>query len=360
LKVTGGGGGIGMEVVQRAEDLAPALERAQSLAQSAFDVSDIFLERYHAHARHIEFQILSDGSRTIHLGERECSIQRRYQKLLEEAPSPVVGEEVREEMGRLSVRAAEALGYKNAGTIEYVYADGTFYFNEVNARLQVEHPVTEWLTGLDLVAEQLAVASGEPLALEQDEVVLRGWALECRINAEDPYRGFLPSPGRLTHVGFPSGPGVRVDTALQVGTVVTSAYDPLVAKVIVYGSSRGQVRRRMDRALGETVLQGIATNVPFHRAVLQDEAFQAGDLSVRFIEERGIVESLEEDLQRRERDRRSLVAALAAAAVASEGTIPRRMEAFPIRSRSPKAWTRTGREEQHRGRTHDVTLRRGV
>ncbi len=360
LKVAGGGGGIGMQVVREAKDLAPALEQAQSLARSAFDVSDIFLERYHPQARHIEFQILSDGSRTVHLGERECSIQRRYQKLMEEAPSPVVGDELREEIGTLSIRAAEAMGYANAGTIEFMYSEGDFYFNEVNARLQVEHPVTELLTGIDLVAAQLALAAGEPLSLEQEDVALRGWALECRINAEDPYRGFLPSPGRVTHLGLPSGPGVRVDTALQVGTEVTAVYDPLVAKIIAYGADREQVRQRMGRALGETVLQGIATNIPFHQAVLRDEAFRSGDLSIRFIEERGIIKSLEEARQREERDKRALVAALAAAAVASEGTIPRRMEAFPTQSRSPKAWTRTGREEQHRGRNHDVTLRRGV
>ncbi len=360
LKVAGGGGGIGMEVVREAKDMASALEQAESLARSAFDVYDIFLERYHLQARHIEFQILSDGSRTVHLGERECSIQRRFQKLMEEAPSPVVDDEVREDIGILSIRAAEAMGYANAGTIEYVYSEGDFYFNEVNARLQVEHPVTELLTGIDLVAAQLALAAGEPLSLEQEDIALRGWALECRINAEDPYRGFLPSPGRVTHLGLPSGPGVRVDTALQVGTEVTAAYDPLVAKIIAYGANREQVRQRMGRALGETVLQGIATNIPFHQAVLRDEAFRSGDLSIRFIEERGIVKSLEEARQGEERDRRALVAALAAAAVASEGTIPRRMEAFPIQSRSPKAWTRTGREEQHRGRNHDVTLRRGV
>ncbi len=360
LKVAGGGGGIGMVVVEKAKDLAPALEHAQSLARSAFDVSDIFLERYHRPARHIEFQILSDGKRTVHLGERECSIQRRYQKLIEEAPSPVVGDQVREEMGALSVRAAEALGYANAGTIEYLYSEGNFYFNEVNARLQVEHPVTEWLTGIDLVAEQLSLAAGEPLSLEPEDVALRGWALECRINAEDPYRGFLPSPGRVTHLGLPSGPGVRVDTALQVGTEVSAAYDPLVAKIITYGADRERVTQRMSRALGETVLQGIATNIPFHQAVLRDEAFRSGDLSIRFIEERGIIRSLEEARQREERGRRAIVAALAAAAVASKGTITLRMEAFPIRSRSPKAWTRTGREEQHRGRNHDVTLRRGL
>ncbi|MEE9163221.1 MAG: biotin carboxylase N-terminal domain-containing protein [Thermoplasmata archaeon] len=360
LKVAGGGGGIGMEVVREAKDMPAALEQAQSLARSAFDVSDIFLERYHPQARHIEFQILSDGSRTVHLGERECSIQRRYQKLMEEAPSPVVDDEVREEIGALSIRAAEAMGYANAGTIEYVYSEGDFYFNEVNARLQVEHPVTELLTGIDLVAAQLALAAGDPLSLEQEDIALRGWALECRINAEDPYRGFLPSPGRVTQLGLPSGPGVRVDTALRVGTEVTAAYDPLVAKIIAYGANREQVGQRMGRALGETVLQGIATNIPFHQAVLRDEAFRSGDLSIRFIEERGIVKSLEEARQGEERDRRALVAALAAAAVASEGTIPRRMEAFPIQSRSPKAWTRTGREEQHRGRNHDVTLRRGV
>ncbi|MFQ5552991.1 MAG: acetyl/propionyl/methylcrotonyl-CoA carboxylase subunit alpha [Thermoplasmata archaeon] len=360
LKVAGGGGGIGMELVREAMDLAPALERAQSLALSAFDVSDIFLERYHRHARHIEFQILSDGKRTIHLGERECSIQRRYQKLVEEAPSPVVDAELRDEIGALSTRAAEALGYANAGTIEYIYSGGNFYFNEVNARLQVEHPVTEWLTGLDLVAEQLALAAGDPLSLEQEDVVLRGWALECRINAENPYRSFLPSPGRVTHLGLPSGPGVRVDTALQVGTEVTTAYDPLVAKIIAYGRDRQQTTRRMSRALGETLIQGITTNIPFHEAVLRDEAFQAGQLSIRFIQERRIIQALEGARMKEERERRTLVAALAAAAVASEGTIPRRMEAFPIRPRSPKAWTRAGREEQHRGRNHDVAVRRGL
>lgn len=361
LKVAGGGGGIGMEVVRSAAELGPALRRARSLARSAFGVDNVFLERYHPQARHIEFQILSDGKRAIHLGEREASIQRRYQKLMEEAPSPVVGDELREEMGAQSVKAAGAMGYENAGTIEYVYADGQFYFNEVNARLQVEHPVTEWVTGLDLVAEQLALAAGEPLSLEQEEVALRGWALECRVNAEDPYRGFLPSPGRVTRLSLPSGPGVRVDTALQPGSEISTAYDPLVAKVVAYGRNRDEAIRRMRRALGETILHGVATNTPLHEAILRDEAFLAGDLSARFLENRGIVEALEGARREVERERQTLVAALAAAAVASRGTIPRRMEAFPIRPRSPKAWTRAGREEQHRGRVnHDSAIRRGL
>lgn len=347
LKVSCGGGGIGMEVVPGPEGLPAALARARSLARSAFGVEEVFLEKYHPRARHIEVQILAHGRTAIHLGERECSIQRRYQKLIEEAPSPAVDEATREEIGALSVQAAKALGYRNAGTLEYVYAEGAFFFNEVNARLQVEHPVTEMVTGLDLVAEQLAIAAGEGLRLDQEDVALRGWAFECRINAEDPFRDFLPSPGRVGSVVLPAGPGVRVDTYLRPGTEVAEAYDPLVAKVIVWGRDRPEAVRRMVRALAELKVEGVDTNVALHEVVFRDEAFRRGSLSTTFLADRRVPEALQTLRHERGLRREALVAALAAAAVASEGSIPRRTETFPVRPREPGGWVRAGRERQH-------------
>ncbi len=360
LKVSGGGGGIGMEIVEGPKQMGGALGRARSLAHSAFGVEDIFLEKYHRGARHIEFQILSDGNQTVHLGERECSIQRRHQKLIEEAPSPVVTEAMREEVGALSVRAAEALGYVNAGTIEYVYADGTFYFNEVNARLQVEHGVTEMVAGLDIVHEQLAIAAGEGLSLGQDELALRGWALECRINAEDPLQGFLPSPGRVGEVRLPGGPGVRVDTALREGQSISAAYDPLVAKLLTHGRTRDQAIRRMQRALREMAVQGVHVNAPLHEAVLADDAFLQGDLSTSFLADRKIDERMVEMRREHVRGRRELVAALAAAAAASEGALRWRTEAFDTEREMPGAWSLAGREALQKLRlTYGHEIRRG-
>ncbi len=353
LKVSGGGGGIGMEIVEGPQKLEAALNRARSLAQSAFGVSDIFLERYHRGARHIEFQILSDGRAAIHLGERECSVQRRYQKLVEEAPSPAVTEEMREEIGQLSVKAAKALGYVNAGTIEYVYSGGHFYFNEVNARLQVEHPVTEMVTGVDMVREQIAIASGEGLPWDQQDVRMQGWALECRINAEDPYRGFLPSPGTVRRLTLPGGPGVRVDTALREGQPISAAYDPLVAKVITHGRDRAEAVRRMRRALEELTVEGVDVNVPLHQAILRDQAFLQGKLSTSYLADRKIVQTMAEARQKERDERRELVAALAAAAAATEGTLLWRTEAFATERQMPGAWSLMGREVFQKSRlTH--------
>lgn len=347
LKLAGGGGGIGMEIVREPDELEAALNRARSLSRSAFGVEDVFLERYHPRARHIEVQVLADGDGVVHLGERECSIQRRYQKVIEEAPSPAVDEDTRAEIGELSVQAAEALGYRNAGTLEFVYSEGRFFFNEINARLQVEHPVTEMVTGVDMVAEQIAIAAGEGLSFDQADVALRGWAFECRINAEDPFRGFLPSPGRVAKLALPSGPGIRVDTALQPGVEISDAYDPLVAKLIAYGRDRDQAVRRMERALGELRVEGVETNLPLHEVVFRDEAFRRGDLSTTFLQDRKIPEALEAYRRDRGRRRETLVAALAAAAVASKGAIPRRTETFDVRPRPPSPWTRAGRERQY-------------
>ncbi|MFQ5837750.1 MAG: acetyl/propionyl/methylcrotonyl-CoA carboxylase subunit alpha [Thermoplasmata archaeon] len=359
LKISGGGGGIGMEIVEGPEQMEGALTRARSLALSAFGVSDVFLEKYHRGARHIEFQILSDGNRTIHLGERECSIQRRYQKLVEEAPSPAVTEEVREEMGRLSIKAAEALGYVNAGTIEYVYSGERFYFNEVNARLQVEHPVTEMVTGLDIVREQIAIAAEEGLSLDQEDLDIRGWALECRINAEDPFRGFLPSPGRVTDMSLPGGPGVRVDTALREGQLISAAYDPLVAKVITHGGDRTQATHRMRRALDEIMIKGIRVNVPLHQAIIRNQAFLRGDLSTSFLSDMKIDEALATMREKGEERQRELVVALAAAVAVSEGALPWRTETFVTQRRMPGAWSLAGREALQRLRlTYGHEVRR--
>ncbi len=344
LKISGGGGGIGMEIVEGPEQMDGALNRARSLALSAFGVSDIFLEKYHLGARHIEFQILSDGNKAVHLGERECSIQRRYQKLIEEAPSPAVDEEMRDEIGRLSVKAAEALGYVNAGTIEYVYSEGEFYFNEVNARLQVEHGVTEMVTGLDIVGEQIAIAAGEGISLGREDLGLNGWSLECRINAEDPLRGFLPSPGRVREVCLPGGPGVRVDTALRDGQPISAAYDPLVAKIMTHGRDREQAIIRMRRALGEVTIRGVQVNVPLHEAIMRDEAFMSGDLSTSFLSDRDVYKELARMRRREEQRKRELAAALAVAVTASEGALRWRTETFATEREMLGAWSLAGRE----------------
>ncbi len=320
------------------------MSRARSLALSSFGVSDIFLEKYHLGARHIEFQILSDGKNTVHLGERECSIQRRYQKLIEEAPSPAVSHEVREEIGRLSVKAAEVLGYVNAGTIEYVHSDGQFYFNEVNARLQVEHGVTELVTGLDIVQEQISIAAGEALSLEQEDLTLQGWSLECRINAEDPLRDFLPSPGRVKEVCLPGGPGIRVDTALREGQPISTAYDPLVAKIMTHGGDRERAILKMRRALGEVKIGGISVNVPLHQLIMKDQAFLEGDMSTSFLSDRHIGRELARMRREEEGRRKELAAALAAAMVATRGALHWRTERFAGMTDSPSQWAMAGRE----------------
>ncbi len=286
LKASAGGGGKGMRVVREESELVKAFEAARREATAAFGDGSIYLERFLDRPRHVEIQILGDThGNVVHLGERECSIQRRHQKLIEEAPSAVLDAEEREAMGAAAVRAGEASGYVGAGTVEFLYDRGSFYFLEVNARLQVEHPVTELVTGLDLVAWQLRVAAGEPLGFTQEDVRLAGHAIECRITSEDPLRGFLPSTGGVTHLEVPSGAGVRWDAGIQEGSQVSLHYDPLLAKLIVHAPTRDAAITRMARALDELVVGGVETSAPFHRRVMDEPDFRAGRLSIRYLEE---------------------------------------------------------------------------
>ena len=287
LKASAGGGGKGMRIVRRAEELPSLLAQARGEAASAFGDDTVFLEKYVERPRHIEVQVLADGhGAAIALGERECSIQRRHQKLIEEAPSPAVDAATRQRLGELAVRAMRAAGYVNAGTVEFLRgADGSFYFMEVNARLQVEHPVTEEVTGIDLVKAQLEIAAGGRLPLEQHEVELRGHALECRILAEDPSRNFTPSPGTIRGLRPPGGPGIRYDDGTYPGYSVPVFYDPMIGKLIARGRDRGEAITRMARALDELRIDGLTTSIPFHRKVMSHPAFRAGELHTGFLDE---------------------------------------------------------------------------
>jgi acetyl-CoA/propionyl-CoA carboxylase biotin carboxyl carrier protein len=275
IKAAAGGGGKGMKIVRTPEEIERAFESARREGQSYFASSEVYVERYLEDPRHVEVQVLADEhGNVIHLGERDCTIQRRHQKLVEETPSPAVDAELRARIGAIAVDAARAAGYRSAGTIEGLLSpDGEYFFMEMNTRIQVEHTVTELVTGLDLVREQVLIAAGEPLWLSQDDVALRGHAIECRINAEDPSSGFLPTPGRITSYREPAGPGVRVDSGVTAGSEVSGLYDPLVAKLIVHGTDREHARRRMLRALGEFEIGGVKTLVAFHRALLSHACF---------------------------------------------------------------------------------------
>jgi len=288
IKAAGGGGGKGMRVVRTAADLPSAIRAARSEAQSAFGDSAIYLERYLTAPRHIEMQILADRhGHTIYLGERECSVQRRHQKVIEEAPSPIVDPALRGQMGEAAVRLAQAAGYVNAGTMEFlVDQDRHFYFLEMNTRLQVEHPVTEMVTGLDLVKEQIAIAAGEPLRHRQEDVVIRGVAIECRIYAEDPFQNFVPSPGRIIGLREPGGAGVRIETGIYEGYEVPVYYDPLIAKLIIWGRDRLEAAQRMRRALMEYTVHGIKTTIPFHQRVMADPEFLRGNIDTTYIDRR--------------------------------------------------------------------------
>jgi pyruvate carboxylase subunit A len=286
IKASAGGGGIGMRVARDESELRASVDTARSTAARAFGNDTIFLERYVDDPRHIEIQVIADThGNVVHVGERECSVQRRHQKIIEEAPSPVIDSTQRARMGEAAVTAARAVGYVNAGTVEFIYSRGEFFFLEMNTRLQVEHPVTELVYDVDLVIEQLRVAAGEPLSFSQADVVPRGHAIECRVNAENYAKGFLPSPGRVTAYHEPSGPGVRVDSSLVGPGVVSPNYDPMIAKLIVHGSTRELAIDRMRRALLEFIITGIRTNIPYHLAVLSDADFRAGDYTTHFIDE---------------------------------------------------------------------------
>ena len=286
LKPSGGGGGIGMKVVESPNELAAAIEGTAQAARSAFGDATVYLEKYVRKPRHIEIQVVCDShGNAVHLGERECSIQRRHQKIMEETPSPALTADLRAAMGDAAIRAATAAGYVNAGTVEFIFSEGDFYFLEVNARLQVEHPITEAVTGIDLVKEQIRVAAGLELSLGQRDVEWKGHAIEMRINAEDPLRKFIPNPRRITRWVAPAGPGVRVDSGFGPGSDVPPNYDSLVAKLIVHGSDRAEAIARAGRALREFVVVGPATTIPYHRAILDNPDFRAGNLSTRFIED---------------------------------------------------------------------------
>jgi acetyl-CoA carboxylase biotin carboxylase subunit len=289
IKAAAGGGGRGIRAARDEIELAELVGQAAMEAEAAFGDSSVYLEKLLVDARHVEVQVLGDShGNLIHLFERECSLQRRRQKLLEESPAPALDPETRAAMTEAALRIAEAANYENAGTIEFLLdRDGAFYFIEMNTRIQVEHPVTELVTGVDLVKEQLRIAAGEPLSIAQEEVELDGAAIEVRINAEDPARAFLPSPGEITALALPGGPGVRIDTAAFAGYHVPPFYDSLVAKLICWGRDRDEAIARMRRALGELVVEGISTTVPFHIELLDDPAVRAGDYHVEFLEQRG-------------------------------------------------------------------------
>ncbi len=319
IKASAGGGGIGMRVARDEQELRVALPAAQSTAERAFGNATVFLERYVDSPRHIEIQVLADHhGHVVHLGERECSIQRRHQKILEESPSPVIDAATRARMGQAAIAAARAVGYVNAGTVEFIYSRGEFFFLEMNARLQVEHPVTELVYGVDLVVEQLRIAAGEELRLRQEDLVPSGHAIECRVNAERYAKNFMPSPGQVTGYHEPSGPGVRVDSSLVAPGMVSPHYDPLVAKLICWGQTREMATARMRRALVEYAITGISTNIDYHLAILDDPDFVSGAYTTHFIDGHPqLVEAAQEWEERRRPFQRVLRDPARAAAIAA-------------------------------------------
>jgi acetyl-CoA carboxylase biotin carboxylase subunit len=287
IKATAGGGGKGIRVARNEEELIKGINITQQEAATAFGNPGVYLEKYIEDFRHVEIQVMADQyGNVIHLGERDCSIQRRLQKLLEESPSPALNSEIREQMGEAAVKAAKAVDYTGAGTVEFIYdyRNAKFYFMEMNTRIQVEHPVTEMVTGTDLIKQQILVASGEKLTLTQEDVTFKGWAIECRINAENPEKNFMPSPGKINMYLPPGGIGIRVDSAAYPGYSIPPYYDSMIAKVISYGATREEAIARMKRALSEYVVEGINTTIPFHLRLLEHETFVKGDFNTKFLE----------------------------------------------------------------------------
>ncbi len=343
LKAAAGGGGKGMRLVHAPQDLRSAFESASSEAERAFADGEIYLEKFVAKPRHVEMQILADEhGHCVWLGERECTVQRRHQKVLEESPSPVVDQAMRERMGEIAVRVAQAAAYSNAGTVEFlVDQHRNFYFLEMNTRLQVEHPVTELTTGLDLVHLQIRVAAGEELPFAQPDVFLRGHAMECRIYAEDPDNNFFPSPGKITILIAPSGPGLRRDSGMYEGWEVPMEYDPLLAKLIAYGTDRAQVVARLRRAMHEYFVGGIKTNLPLFRRILRDPDFQAGKLDTGYLD-RLLAHPDGAESQRPDGEIAALAAGIFAVldAASGNGAAPR-----PKEDRTESAWRRAGRRD---------------
>ncbi|MCK7606847.1 acetyl-CoA carboxylase biotin carboxylase subunit [Geobacillus stearothermophilus] len=287
IKATAGGGGKGIRVARNEEELVKGINITQQEAATAFGNPGVYIEKYIEDFRHVEIQVLADSyGNTIHLGERDCSIQRRLQKLVEEAPSPALDDDMRRRMGEAAVKAAKAVNYTGAGTVEFIYdhRNKQFYFMEMNTRIQVEHPVTELITGVDLVKEQIRVAAGEKLSLTQEDVSFNGWAIECRINAENPAKNFMPSPGKIAMYLPPGGPGVRVDSAAYPGYTIPPYYDSMIAKLIVHAPTREEAIARMRRALSEFVIEGIHTTIPFHIKLMEHEKFQSGEFNTKFLE----------------------------------------------------------------------------
>ena len=284
IKATAGGGGKGMKVARNPDELVEAWKMARNEAKAAFGNADVYMEKYLGHPRHIEMQILADNyGAVVHLGERDCSLQRKHQKVLEEAPSPALNTDQRERIGKIACDAIAKLGYRNAGTIEFLFENGEFYFIEMNTRLQVEHPITEAITGIDLVREQIRIAAGAPLGYTQADVRFQGHAIECRVNAEDP-QTFVPCPGRIEGYHAPGGLGVRVDSGLYAGYRIPPHYDSMIAKLIVHGNSRNEALMRVRRALGEYVIEGIKTTLPLHNRLVQDSDFVNGDYDIHWLE----------------------------------------------------------------------------
>jgi acetyl-CoA carboxylase biotin carboxylase subunit len=344
VKATAGGGGKGMREVTNLDEMPGLLAAARREAEASFGDGNVYLEKLLEGARHIEVQILADNhGNVIHLGERECSLQRRHQKLLEEAPSPFVGDddEFRQRIGAVAVRAAQAVDYVNAGTIEFlVDQEKNFYFLEMNTRLQVEHPVTEMVTGLDIVKEQIRIARGRQLRNTQEDISFTGSAIECRINAEDPFNNYLPSTGRITHMILPTGPGVRVDTGVYPGFDVSPYYDSLISKLVVSGETRGEAILRMRRALDEYKIIGIRTNIPFHQRMMESTSFMAGRYDTRYVEERFSL-----DLADETREDLSEIAAILATLVAHQQT-QRAAHIIQRNERDTSNWKWVGRWER--------------
>ena len=288
IKAALGGGGKGMRVAETAEEFEQNFLLAQTEARQAFGDDSMYIEHFITHPRHIEFQILADSfGHVIHLGERDCSIQRNHQKMIEEAPSIALSEELRREMGETAVRAAKAAGYVNAGTIEFLLEkNGKYYFMEMNTRIQVEHPVTEWITGIDLIKEQIRIASGKKLGLTQEQVRVNGHAIEVRINAEKPEENFRPCPGTVTGLHLPGGKGIRIDSAIYSGYTIPPYYDSMIAKISVWARTRNEAIRKMESALGEVIIEGVDTNVNYQYGILEDPDFQKGNVDIEFIQDR--------------------------------------------------------------------------
>ncbi|MBW3581638.1 MAG: acetyl-CoA carboxylase biotin carboxylase subunit [Euryarchaeota archaeon] len=358
LKASYGGGGMGMIVVHDESELAKRFETASAQALAAFGNGEMFLEKFLTKPRHIEIQVARDADgEGVYVGERECSIQRRFQKLIEEAPSPVVDDKILKRMGEASLLAAEAVEYVNVGTCEYIFEDGDFFFNEMNTRLQVEHPVTEMVYGVDLVHWQLHIASGEALPRKQKDLVPNGWAIEARVNAEDPFTDFMPTPGPVATYLPPGGPGIRIDSHLYPGYTVPSAYDSMVAKVIAWGEDRQQAIGRLHRGLSEYDVGELTTNIPFHLLVLRDDAFVSGDYHTGFVRDSGIMDRLQSTRAAHEQAAERRLAAAIAGIEAYHGTDRYMRLVAAARSRKETEVVR-GSKWKHVARRE--SLRRGV